>query len=68
MDANLLRYHIKKNGDTLWKLATEIGIGESTLYRKLRGGDAEFTQGEIKSIVERYKLTSDDVMKIFFGN
>ena len=68
MDANLLRYHIKKNGDTHWKLATEIGIGESTLYRKLSGKDAEFTQSEIKSIVERYKLTSDDIMKIFFGN
>ena len=68
MDANLLRYHIKRNGDTHWKLATAIGIGESTLYRKLQGKDSEFTQSEIKSIVERYNLTADDVLKIFFGD
>ena len=67
MDANLLRYHIKKFGDTHWRLATEMGIGESTLYRKLSGKDAEFTQSEIKFITERYSLTPDDVMKIFFG-
>ena len=68
MDANLLRYHIKRNGDTHRMLAMAIGIGESTLYRKLQGKDAEFTQREIKSIIERYKLTGEEVLKVFFGN
>lgn len=66
MDANLLRYHVKKNGDTNTELASAIGIAESTLYRKLRGEDAEFTQSEIKSIVARYELTPDETKKIFF--
>lgn len=68
MDTNLLRYHVKRNGDTHWKLATAMGIAESTLYRKLQGKDSEFTQSEIKSIAKRYNLSAEDVIKIFFGD
>lgn len=66
MDTNLLRYYVRRNGDTHWKLAQAIGIGESTLYRKLRGDDSEFTQSEIQKIVKRYNLTAEETMKIFF--
>ena len=65
MDARLLKYFIKRSGDTHLQLVDALGINESTLYRKFRHQPG-FTQKEIKIIIERYKLTPEDVMNIFF--
>ena len=66
MDARLLKYFIKRNGDTHLQLVEALGINESTLYRKFRHQPG-FTQKEIKIIIERYQLSPENVMKIFFG-
>lgn len=48
------------------QLMFELGISRSSVQRKL-SGTAEFTQGELKIIVNVLKLSSDEVMSIFFN-
>lgn len=53
--------------DTGQTLAEYLGIARPTFSNKLnetRG--AEFTQGEIRMMKERYNLTAQDVDEIFF--
>lgn len=55
------------HGDRQEDLAKAIGISPQRFNAKLNETDgAEFTQGEIQRIKERYNLTSDDVDAIFF--
>ena len=50
-------------------LAKAIGISLQRLNAKINEtGGAEFTQGEIQGIKERYKLTPDEVDNIFFAS
>lgn len=65
MDKDLLKYRIAKYGETATELANAMGIHETTLSAKINGS-AEFKQSEINFIVERYGLSSDDTMAIFF--
>ena len=72
MNDLLLKSHMREYGDTSETLAKALGIHPHTLYMKMREvGEKErrqqFTQGEIRVIVERYKLTPEDVVKIFFN-
>lgn len=66
MDTLMLKWHMKKNGDTVNSLANKLGMASSTLYLKLRN-DSSFTQREIQSIVRFYKLAPKDVVQIFFN-
>lgn len=71
MNELLLKVHMKDYGDTNESLAKALNIHPHTLYMKMRDGvedkrRQQFNQGEIRFIVERYKLTADDVIKIFF--
>ena len=67
MKKNLLESKMKLHGDRQSDLADAIGISLQTFNKKLNGNDsAGFTQSEIKKIIERYNLTADEVMKIFF--
>ena len=55
--------------DTGQTLAEYLGIARPTFSNKLnetRG--AEFTQGEIRMMKERYNLTAQDVDAIFFDS
>ncbi len=55
------------NGDRQEDLANAIGISLQRFNAKLNEtGGAEFTQGEIQRIKERYNLSSDDIDDIFF--
>lgn len=71
MNELLLKVHMKEHGDTSADLAKALDIHPHTLYMKMRE-DApsdrrqQFTQGEIRFIVERYSLTPEDTVKIFF--
>ena len=57
------------NGDRQEDLAKAIGISPQRFNAKLNETDgAEFTQGEIKSIRERYNLSADEVDEIFFAS
>ena len=55
------------NNDTNAALAAAIGISAQRLSAKINStGGAEFTQGEIERIKDRYCLTPDEVNEIFF--
>ena len=60
---------IRDSDDTGQTLAEYLGIARPTFSNKLnetRG--AEFTQGEIRMLKERYNLTAQDVDEIFFDS
>lgn len=53
--------------DTGGKLAEALGISRQRLSAKMNETKgAEFVQGEIQIIKERYNLTPDEVSEIFF--
>lgn len=58
-----------KNQDTQGTLAKAMGLSLSRLNAKIneRGG-AAFTQSEIAFIIQRYSLTNDEAMEIFFAS
>lgn len=69
MDSLLFKWHVKKNGDTLRKLAKAMDIHPHTLYMKFRGNFIQqFTQKEIIFIAKRYNLTADEIKQIFFSD
>jgi len=55
-------------GDTSAVLAGTIGVSPQTFSAKIneRNG-AEFTQGEISKIKERYNLSPEEIDSIFFN-
>jgi DNA-binding transcriptional regulator YiaG len=55
------------HGDTSAVLAGAIGVSPQTFSAKIneRNG-AEFTQGEISKIRERYNLSPEEIDSIFF--
>ncbi len=56
------------NGDTQEILAKAIGISVQRFNAKINEtNNAEFTQGEIQRIKERYDLTAEDIDEIFFA-
>ena len=65
MNGLLLKYIAARYGDTMQDLADALGIFPTTLSRKVNGKD-EFKLREIRQIIERYSLTPEDVMRIFF--
>ena len=55
MDKNRLESVMRLNGDTGTTLAEHLGIARSTFSAKINETNgAEFTQGEIKSIINKY--------------
>ena len=60
---------MKLNGDTGTSLALFLGIARSTFSAKLNETNgAEFSQKEILAIKEKYNLTADEVVAIFFDH
>ena len=56
------------NGDTQEILAKAIGISVQRFNAKINEtNNAEFTQGDIQRIKERYDLTAEDIDEIFFA-
>jgi len=67
MDILKLKSIMVLNGDTGEILAKAIGISPQTFSAKLNEKNgSEFTQSEINTIRERYKLSPEDVEMIFF--
>lgn len=67
MNKNELVSKMKKHGDRNEDLAKYIGISPQRFSAKLNGTNgADFTRSEIHKIIEKYNLTSDEVMAIFF--
>ena len=68
MNKNMLVSKMKLFGDTQLDLANYIGISLTRFNAKLNcTNGAEFTQGEIVKIKEKYMLTSEEVDAIFFA-
>lgn len=68
MNKNLLVSKMKLYGDTNATLASAIGISAQRFSAKLNGYQgAEFNQGEIQKIRERYNLTDNEIVHIFFA-
>lgn len=67
MNKPLLASFMAKNQDTQETLANAMGISLSRLNAKINERDgAAFTQSEIQFIIDRYELTDEDVMQVFF--
>ena len=67
MNKNMLESVMKLNGDTGTSLASYLGIARSTFSAKINETNgAEFTQGEISKIKQKYSLWGEDIEKIFF--
>lgn len=68
LNKNELEAAMKRHGDTGGSLAEYLGIARSTFSAKINETNgAEFTQGEIGRIKERYSLDAESVIAIFFG-
>ena len=66
MNKDLLRSVMVLFGDTNKTLAAYLGISEQSVCNKINENGTEFKKGEIAKIKERYRLTSDQVDRIFF--
>ena len=68
MNANELRAQMARHGDSAKALAKALDMAEATLSCKLNGKRNQcFTQYEIQMIIDRYNLTAEEVMLIFFA-
>lgn len=68
MNKNLLESVMKAHGDTGTMLSQFLGIARSTFSAKINETNgAEFTQGEIFKIKEKYLLDANKVDAIFFN-
>lgn len=67
MNKNELEAMMKRHGDTGGTLAKYLGIARATFSAKINETNgAEFTQGEICKIKEKYSLSADEIDTIFF--
>ena len=64
MNKALLEYKMKEKGKSIIDMCVMLGISRSAFYRKCNG-ISEFTQSEIKKIVDFLNL--DSPMDIFFA-
>lgn len=66
MNTNKLRARMALYGDTGGALAKALDLSPQWFSRKLNEKNAEFTQGEIQAIKDRYNLAAEEVDEIFF--
>lgn len=62
----LLKFHIRERGMSIKSFAENIGIVESTFYRKIDNDDGGFTVLEAQKITKLLALTQDESCRIFF--
>jgi hypothetical protein len=63
---NKLKGKITENGYTIKTLASEVGLCETSLRRKIND-KSEFTLNETLKVKDKLHLTSQDYLDIFFG-
>ena len=66
MQTKELRAVMVLNGDSQKDLAAVLDITQPTMSDKINGR-AVFKQNEIEIIALRYKLSADDIQRIFFA-
>jgi DNA-binding phage protein len=67
VNINKLKGKIVENGLNTEKLADNIGIDRSTLYRKINNNGETFTIKEADLIVKALNLTAEEAKAIFFS-
>ena len=67
MNKAILRSFMALHGDTNKDLAKYLGITEQSVTNKINENGTEFKLCEIRKIMVRYSLSSDDVDLIFFN-
>ena len=67
MNKKKLRALMVLNGDTNKSMAEYLKISEKSFSDKINESGTEFKQSEINAIREKYDLTSEDVVSIFFA-
>lgn len=69
MNKRRLESVMRLNGDTGTSLARFLNMARTTFSAKINETNgAEFRQGEISMIKEKYSLSPEDVVLIFFDN
>ncbi|MBE6025303.1 MAG: XRE family transcriptional regulator [Clostridiales bacterium] len=69
MNKELLKYYILQYDKTQKNLAEAMGISASALNAKINNyRGAEFTEPELRFIMERYRLDVDEFNRIFFSD
>lgn len=68
MNTQELKVEMIRHNDTGETLSKALGITRGTLSKKMNGADADFTQSEMSTIIERYNLSSERATEIFFTN
>jgi hypothetical protein len=67
MNKQLLRSIIVLNQDTYATLAKYLDISERSFASKINEDGTEFKQSEISKIKEKYSLSDEEVVNIFFS-
>lgn len=67
MNTNELKKIMLDHGDNNKALADFLGMAESTFSSKLHENGAAFRKCEIKKIIDRYKLSDNQIRLIFFN-
>lgn len=64
---SILRSKICEAGITQEGLAKELGINQSTFYRKIKSGLGSFSVGEAQKMIDVLHLSTDDANHIFLS-
>lgn len=67
MNGKLLRSIMVLFGDTNASLAKCLGITEQSVSNKINENGTEFKKSEIAAIKQRYSLSDEQVISIFFS-
>lgn len=66
MNSNELKAEMKRNNDTQEKLAEALELSLSGVNDRINGR-IEFRRSEINTIRQRYNLSAEDTIRIFFS-
>lgn len=66
MNSNELKAEMKRNNDTQEKLAEALELSLSGVNDRINGR-IEFRRSEINAIRQRYNLSAEDTVRIFFN-
>ena len=67
VNINMLKGKIVERGMNVTKLASEIGIDRSSLYREINENGKTITIEEAENIKNVLQLTADEATSIFFA-
>lgn len=66
MNKNLFRSFMVLHDDTQRTVAEALNVSDQTISDKINGL-SDFKQSEIKTLIDRWNLTPEQVDNIFFG-